>query len=218
MLQREKAEFGQLVKDVMAYYRQDTSAFLLDTWWGACQGFGLEQVKTAMQRHATDAEHGQFAPKVADVVRILAGTATDRAALAWGKVHDAMSRVGAYSDVVFDDPAIHAAVEDCGGWPKLCRTELAELSYLQHRFQAAHRAYTERGEFDYPRLLKGAAGPDNAAMLAKRGLPAPEPAFIGDPKRALRVFQAGGAGKTAITYQSVADQALRGLPTIGGAQ
>ena len=49
----------------------------------------------------------------------LDGTVTDRAALAWGKVLEAMSSVGAYSDVVFDDPAIHAAIEDCGGWVKI---------------------------------------------------------------------------------------------------
>ena len=216
MQQRERAEFGQLVKDVMAYYRQDTSAFLLDTWWGACEGFALEQVKTAMQRHATDAEHGQFAPKVADVVRILAGTATDRAALAWGKTHDAMARVGAYTDVVFDDPAIHATVEDLGGWPKLCRTEIAELSYLQHRFQQSHRAYTERRDFDYPRRLPGDRSPDHE--YEKKGIPLPRPALIGDPDRCRAVYQGGGAAKTAITYTSVADLAMRGLPTLGGRQ
>lgn len=209
MQQSEKATFGQLIKDVMAYYRQDTSRFLLDMWWNACQTFEFEQVQAAMQRHATDPEHGQFAPKVADVVRILAGTATDRAALAWGKCLDAMGRVGAYTDVVFDDPAIHAVVEDLGGWPKLCRTEMAELGYVQHRFCESHRAYTGRGQFDYPRRLAGDRSPDSE--YAKVGLQPPSPALIGCTERAKLVYREGNAaGKTVISFQAL--QAIEAAP------
>lgn len=201
MQRHEKPAFGQLVKDVMAYYRQDTSKFMLDTWWGACQSFDMDQISTAMQRHATDAEHGQFAPKVADVVRILAGTNTDRAQLAWGKTLEAMSSVGAYTDVVFDDPAIHAVVEDMGGWPKLCRTEFKELGYLQHRFCESHRAYTGRGKFAYQRRLHGDRSPDHE--YEKKGIPLPRPALIGDADRCKAVYRGGElSGKTAITLHS----------------
>ena len=210
MQQSEKSTFGQLIKDVMAYYRQDTSKFLLDMWWGASQNFELEQIQAAMQRHATDAEHGQFAPKVADVVRILSGTATDRAALAWGKALDAMSSVGAYTDVVFDDPAIHAAIEDLGGWPKVCRTELKELGYLQHRFCESHRAYTGRGTFDYPRRLTGDRSPDSE--YTKAGLPPPRPALVGNAERAKQVYRAGNlAGKTAISFHAM--DAIEAVPS-----
>ena len=91
----DRKEFGRLLTDVLAYYGKDTSKFTMDVWWQACQSFDLEQVSKALTTHATDPERGQFAPKVADMVRILAGTTTDRAALAWCKVHEAMSAVGA---------------------------------------------------------------------------------------------------------------------------
>lgn len=201
MTDNEKQAFAHLLTDVMAYYRQDATEFMLSVWWGACSRFSMEQVRKALQRHATDPEHGQFAPKVADVVRVLSGTTTDRAALAWGKVHEAMSAVGAYTDVVFDDPAIHAAAEDMGGWPKMCRTDLKELGLLQHRFMQSYRAYVERGQFDYPRRLAGDRSPDNE--YEKVGLKPPHPALIGDPERAKLVFQGGGAGKTAITFAPV---------------
>ena len=201
MHQHERAEFGQLVTDVLAYYRQDASRFVLDLWWNACRPFDFQQVQKAMQRHATDPEHGQFAPKVADLVRILAGTTTDRASLAWGKVLEAMSAVGAYTDVVFDDPAIHAAAEDMGGWPKMCRTETKELGHLQHRFMQSYRAYTERGQFDFPKRLGGDRSPDSE--YEKAGLKLPRPALIGNPERAKQVYQQGGNGKTAITFQSI---------------
>lgn len=198
MQQTDRAAFAQMVTDVLAYYRQDSTKFTLDVWWAACQPFALDQVSKALTAHATDAERGQFPPKVADVVRILAGTATDRAQLAWGKVHEAMSAVGAYQDVVFDDPAIHAAVEDLGGWPKVCRTEVKELSYLQHRFTESYRAYAGRGTFDYPRRLAGDRSPDSE--YEKKGIPLPRPAVVGDRDVAKAVYQGGGAGKARIAY------------------
>ncbi len=205
----ERAPFAQLITDVLAYYRQDASRFVLDLWWNACQPFELSQIRQAMQRHATDAEHGRFAPRVADVVRILAGTAAERAALAWGKTLEAMGSVGAYTDVVFDDPAIHAAVQDLGGWPKVCRTDLSELGYLQHRFCESHRAYTGRGSFDYPRCLGGDRSPDSE--YAKVGLPPPRIAFIGNAQRARLVYDGGNAaGKTAVRFHSL--QALAAAP------
>lgn len=208
----DRAPFAQLITEVLAYYRQDASRFVLDLWWNACQPFDLEQVRVAVQRHCTDPERGQFAPKVADLARILQGTSTDRAALAWGKVHEAMSSVGGYVDVVFDDPAIHAVVEDLGGWPKVCRTETAELSYLQHRFCEAHRAYTGRGQFDYPRRLMGDRSPDHE--YASRGIPLPRPRLVGDAERAMLVLQNGNvAGKTSIT--TLASQAMRLLAGSG---
>lgn len=200
----DKPAFVSLVTDALAYYRQPVSEFTLMVWMQACQGFSLEQVRKAMTAHAMDPDRGQFAPKVADIVRQLGGTTTDRAQLAWGKALEAASRVGAYTDVVFDDPAIHAAIEDLGGWPKFCRTESKDLSYLQHRFCESHKAYTGRGEFDHPRLLMGDRGSD--ALFAKRGLPPPKPALVGDPAAAKAVYESGGVGgKTLVTFKHVAE-------------
>lgn len=210
MLSTDRRRFAGLFADVMAYYRQDVSDFTQGLFWSACENFEFEQVAKAFDRHAKDPEHGQFAPKVADLVRILEGTHTQRAQLAWGKALDAMSRVGSYTDVVFDDPAIHAAIEDLGGWPKVCRTETKELSYLQHRFCESHKAYTGRGQFEYPRRLAGDRSPDYE--YEKKGLKLPRPALIGDEARCKAVYQGGNAaGKTAITYQPFAALALEGV-------
>lgn len=199
MQQSEKAEFGQLIRDVMAFYRQDVSPFALSVWWQACQRFDLEQVRKSLTGHAMDADRGQFAPKPADLVRQLEGTATDRAMIGWGKVLEAMQRVGAYTDVVFDDPAIHAVIEDLGGWPKICRGETKDLGYLQHRFCEAHRAYSAKGQFDYPRQLMGDRSPDE--MFIRKGLKPPRPALIGNTDRARLVFEGGQiGGKTSIAY------------------
>jgi len=206
----EKQKFYAMVSDVMSYYRQDTSAFMLALFWDACKGFEFEQIARAMNQHAKDAERGVYPPKVADIVRALEGTSTDRAGIAWGKVLGAISAVGAYQDVVFDDPAIHAAIVDCGGWTKVCRGEVAELSYLQHRFCQAHKTYTERREFDYPKRLGGDRSPDSEYV--KYGRPLPRPALVGDVEKAKRVLQEGGEGGPKIAF-NVSENALALIET-----
>ena len=198
MKESEKSDFLKLLADVMAYYRQDLSTFAMQVWWDAFQHFDFDQVSRALSKHATDPDRGQFAPKVADLVRVLSGTSTDRAAIAWGKALDAAQRVGAYTDVVFDDAAIHAAIEDLGGWPKFCRSETKELSYLQHRFCEAHRAYVGRESFDFPKVLGGDRSSDD--MYALKGLKPPRPAVIGDTEKAKLVFLSGqtGGGKNIL--------------------
>lgn len=210
MQSSEKQKFAELVTNVMAFYKQDVSEFAVSVWWQACERFDYTQVARALTAHAMDAEKGVFPPKPADVVRALEGTKSDRALIAWGKVHEAMSAVGAYTDVVFDDPAIHAAIEDMGGWPKICRTESDQLSYLQHVFCETHKAYTERGKFEYPRMLGGDRSSDDVYKI--RGMSPPKPAIIGDIDIARMVYVGGNrGGKTQITMSNpVAKLAIQG--------
>lgn len=201
----DRAEFKALLTDALSFYRQDVSKFALQVWWQACERFSMEQVAKALTAHAMDPDRGQFAPKPADIVRQLQGTKTDRSLQAWGKVMDAMQRVGAYTDVVFDDPVIHAALVDLGSWPKLCRTSFDDLSYLQHRFCEGYRAHLTRGVTEYPARLQGDRSSDE--MFAKRGLPPPTPALIGDPAQAQEVMRLGVAS-TALTINRPAVLAL----------
>lgn len=197
----EKSEVAGIISDVLKYYRQPVSEFILGVWMQACEPFEVDQISRALTEHIQDPEHGTFAPKVSDLTRVLQGTSTDRAALAWGKTLEAMSAVGAYTDVVFDDPAIHAVVEDLGGWPKLCRSTYEELSYIQHRFCVSHKAYIGRGTFEYPRMLTGDRAP--LEMYERKGLPVPRPAMVGNLAQCQRVLQQGGAaGKTQITFNT----------------
>jgi len=185
----KKQDFFQMVADVMSYYKQDTSEFMLNVFWDACKDLEFEAVSKAFNAHAKDPDKGQFAPKVADIVRLLQGTKTDRSMVAWGKVYDAMCSVGAYTDVCFDEAAINAAVNDCGGWVKMCRTSMENLSYLQHQFCKSYSAYAGRSDYEYPKVLIGETA--SAALFAKRGLKAPEPRMIGNEQAAKNVYQGG---------------------------
>jgi hypothetical protein len=212
MTPNEQDEFSGLVSAAMAYFGATASPYVLSVWWAACEPYTMEQVRQALTRHAKNPDTGRFAPKVADIVRLLEGTTEDKAALAWGKALDAAQRVGAYSDVVFDDPSIHAAIEDMGGWPKFCRVETKDLSYLQHRFCESYRAYAARGKFEYPRKLGGDRSSDDVYRM--RGLEPPKPHVVGDKAEARLVYKGGSAGGRTVT---IADMGRIVAERIGGA-
>lgn len=211
MTPQDREPFAQLLTDVLGFYGQVTSTFALTVWWEACRNLELAEVQRALSRHAMDPERGMFAPKPADIVRQVQGTPTDRAARAWSITLDAASRVGAYSDVVFDDPIIHVVVEDMGGWPALCRTDGERLSYLQHRFMEAYRAYTHRNDVAaYPRKLTGDRSPDDVYL--NRGMSPPKPVLIGDADSAQRVLASGSdSGRLRITNITDAIPAVLGI-------
>jgi hypothetical protein len=215
----EFQDFRELLANALSFYRQDVTPFMLDVWWQACQGFELGQVRKAMTTHAMDPERGQFQPKPADIVRQLQGTHTDRSLMAWGKVYEAMARVGAYSTVAFDDPCIHLAIEDMGGWPKLCRSTSDELPFVQKRFCDTYKAYSGRQDRPkHPPMLLGAHDAENA----RRGYRSQQPALIGSPATAQAVIQSGefGARTTPIQHllsAAAERKALAGPAIDGGA-
>lgn len=194
MEQTDKKRFAELLNDVMSFYKQDISHFALNIWWEACNGFSYEQVSKALTRHAMDPEKGQFVPKVADIVRVLDGTPTDKAHLAWGKAFNAISRVGPWQDVVFDDAAIHATIEDMGGWVKFCNMKEDEVSFSQSRFVKSYAAYAKQEKFEYTKRLHGAGSPES--FYLEKGLEPPKPRIVGDIDKARLVYKEGGRDET----------------------
>lgn len=203
---QDKAKFSRLITDVLAFYKQDVSSFAMSVWWQACEPFDFEQVSKALNAHAVDPERGQFAPKPADVVKALAGTKTDRARMAWGKAFDAMQGVGAYQSVAFDDPVIHAVIEDLGGWTKLCRSDLKEISFIEHRFCESYRAYSGRPDLSYPSKLIG----EYEAINRHEGKKVAPPILIGNAQKAAEVLRLGSSeSKTQFTVASDVIPALQ---------
>lgn len=181
-------------------YGRTISEGAMSLWWSALERFDIEQVERAFRATVEDPDGGQFMPKPADLIRCIVGTQADRSLVAWGKVLDAMHRVGAYESVVFDDGAIHAAISDMGGWPAVCRSKTDDLPFVQRRFTDLHRAYSLRPDHAYPARLPG----EHEATNALRGHPASPPSLVGDSQRAQQVEQLGtSSAKTAISKADV---------------
>jgi hypothetical protein len=201
----EKQKFLEVLAGVHDFYGKDLTPFSVDVWWRICAGSDFEQVSKAFSQHLADAERGQWMPKPADLVRQLDGTQSDRSRRAWGKVLEAAQRVGAYASVAFDEPAIHAAVEDVGGWIALCRTGMDELPHLERRFCQAYRAYIAPGALmQWQPVLLGETAMNN--RLA--GYPAPSPVLIGDADAAKQTID-GGKAETRAPMVTLADALKR---------
>lgn len=197
MTEDQKDKFLEVLGGVHDFYGKDLSDFAVAVWAQACEAFDVQQVSKALSAHLMDPERGQFMPKPADIVRQLQGTSTDRSLVAWGKVLDAMQRVGAYASVCFDDGLIHASITDMGGWMQLCRSEIDDLPFLQKRFCDGYKAYASRGEVRYPATLVGEHEISNGA----KGYSSAPPVLIGNPDAAERVRLNGVDGpKTQITH------------------
>lgn len=205
----ERSDFGRFGMALSAcaeLYGKTVSEGAMSLWWQVLARFEIEDVERAFREAVESPDGGQFMPRPADLVKRLDGTQSDRSLIAWGKVLDAMQRVGAYRSVVFDDGAIHSAISDMGGWPAICRSETDELPFTQKRFCDLHRAYSARPNATYPARLVG----EHEATNAMHGHESQAPMLIGDAERAHAVEQLGGDGpKTAITAADALPQIRR---------
>lgn len=185
-------------------YGRTVSEGAMSLWWSALERFDIEQVERSFRMLVEDPDGGQFMPKPADIIKRISGTQADRSLIAWGKVLDAAQRVGAYQSVVFDDPAIHSAIVDMGGWPKVCRLPVDDLPFTQKRFCDLHRAYSMRPELSYPARLPG----EHESTNSLNGHEVAPPLLIGDPQRAHEVAKLGGGQRTQVTELSALVPAL----------
>jgi len=152
-------------------------------WWEALQAYDLAAVRAGLNRHVQNPDTGQFMPKPADVVRMLAGTTQDGALAAWAKTDRALRSIGPYQSVVFDDPIIHAVIADMGGWVALGNKTERDWPFIAREFENRYRAYRTAGQLDaYPPVLVGIAQAQNESQ----GLPASAPVLIGDPEQAAK--------------------------------
>lgn len=194
----DRKAFAELLANVMAQQRRDVSTFMVTMWWEACKPFELEQISLAFSAHFMDPERCHFNLQPGDIVRVLQGTKQDRSLVAWGKVYDAMQRVGAYQSVAFDDPSIHLAVEDIGGWVSLCRTMIDELPFVQKRFCDAYKTHTRRPDTPYPSRLIGISEVTNSSAKmsdAQREFIESQTVLVGEKTRVLEVIAGGGNGR-----------------------
>lgn len=180
----EFQRFSMALTACAELYGKTVSEGAMTLWWQALERFDLAQVERAFRLAVESPDTGQFMPRPADIIKRIDGTSADRGLIAWGQVLGAMSRVGAYQSVAFDDPAIHAAIQDLGGWVKLCREESDDLPFVQRRFTDAYRAYVGRPDLPYPAILQG----DHEQVNIAGGRGGNQlPVFIGDKGKAMVV-------------------------------
>jgi hypothetical protein len=192
MREADKPEFSQLIADVYKFYRAEVSTFALSVWWTSMAQYDFAAVREALGRHTMNPDTGQFLPKPADVVKMLAGTTQDTALVAWTMLEKAIRQVGPYQSVCFDDALVNRVVTDMGGWIEFGKVLEDELPFKRNEFVTRYRAFKMRSERpEYPAKLIGIAESENGANLK---VIAP-PVLIGNQERAALVYANGGEQK-----------------------
>lgn len=118
-----------LVADTYSQPRLSEDAVKL--YFKVLSDYSLDEVSQAIMEHI---KQSPYMPKPADIIRIIEGTAEDRASEAWYYVLKAIQQYGYYESVQFDNPAIHYAIERMGGWQKLCQLTEEELPFRERDF------------------------------------------------------------------------------------
>jgi hypothetical protein len=180
--------FQESIEQVYAFYGKDCSRFALDVWWQALKPFDLRAIQDALGRHCVNPDNGQFMPKPADVMRMMEGSTLDSAVQAWTKIERAITSVGTYQTVVFDDPLIHRVISDMGGWPAFGQKSVDEWPFVGKEFQTRYRGYKSRREIpEYPPKLVGLIDGENV----QHGFQEQKPVLIGNEVRARQVIEKG---------------------------
>lgn len=188
MKQSDYDEFVGMVGAVTELYGKAASEFTIAIWWGALKQYDLSAVRKAFDRHVRNPDSGQFAPKPADLIRMMGGTTQDSALVAWAKVDRALRVVGPYRSVVFDDPLVHRVLTEMGGWVALGNKTEEEWPFIGKEFENRYRGYKMRNEVpEYPPVLIGMAEAQNQQV----GFASEPPMLIGDAARAEQVKALG---------------------------
>lgn len=185
-----ESELKQLTNalvSTMKMYDKSIDKHQLQLWAIAIKKAGLNvpEAVNALSDHLINPDRGQFAPRISDVVSSVKGNSASseiQAMIAWGKVKAAISSVGMYSAVCFDDSRINAALEMIGGWLSFSRIEEKEMPFIMNRFI---KAYSASDGAVYPAWLKGIHGKDNLKL-------------IGDPDAASLVYNNGNKKGLAV--------------------
>ncbi|MDR0250206.1 MAG: DUF6475 domain-containing protein [Burkholderiales bacterium] len=194
-------DFRKLLSGVYDFYAKDLSPFAFDVWWKAMSRFDLKAVQQAFDRHLMNPDTGQFIPKPADIVKMLAGRSVDSAQVAWSKVDGAVRGVGPYSSVVFDDPLIHRVIYEMGGWILLCQKTNDDWPFIANEFRTRYQGYKVRGEVpEYQSRMIGIFEFENS----KNGYKHTEIAMIGDAEKA-KIVHANGSNDALLPIKHIGD-------------
>jgi hypothetical protein len=187
MIPTDKTIFVQLLIRTAEGYGKKLSEISLDEYWQTLKRYEFSIIAAAIQKLKYTAINTSFMPTVADVVQSIEGNVETKALRAWYKVEKAVSAIGCYESVVFDDPIIHAVITDLGGWIKLCAQPENQFNFIKHSFTKLYSGHLQQGSLHYPQKLIGVCEQVNAM----HGYAAKSPLMIGDETLALRVYQAG---------------------------
>lgn len=68
---RDRKAFLDLLQSTAGYYERKLALPAFEIYWNGLRRFDLEQVRSAISAHTADPQHGQYMPKISDIVAAL---------------------------------------------------------------------------------------------------------------------------------------------------
>jgi len=214
MKAQDGESFAKALKEVLKSYRQECGTFTLKIWWAALEKHSLDTVLNAMAAYCADPDKCKFAPKAGDIVGMIDGNKVDRKELAVLAFARVLEHVNSYASVVFDDPAIHYAIQvGFGSWVEVGKFNGNEFECQEQRraFISAYTAF-KQGVAYMPRLI-GIHEQNEVATGIPSGV---QTLYIGDKQKALEVEQCGRVGQESLSGLNIGD-ALPVISTVEAA-
>lgn len=123
----------------------------------------------------------KFFPKPAELVEIIMGSASDRAAIAWNTFLDIVRRIGPSDSVVFEDTRLSAIVDYFGGWEEVHKWKSDELTWRRQEFIKIYASLRQPppgrrhiGNIEHQNRVRGFLDHiPETVVIPKKGLPGP---------------------------------------------
>ncbi len=171
------------------YERRKLAPEAVLIYFDALREYDLEAVIAALRRHVKTPGRCDFFPKPGNIEELIVGTKATAALRAWTKVERAIRSHGGYRSVVFDDPVVHAVLDEMGGWVRLCEVGSEKDLEFQRNVFCKRYETTSRAEA-YPAVMRGVL--DIEAI--KYGRKPSEPVLLGNEAISRQVLMLGRSG------------------------
>jgi hypothetical protein len=131
MTNEDRPKFAERMVALAELYSTELSAEAIEIYFRALHDINLEGFQRAVSEAA---RRCKFFPKPVELLELVSGgNAHERASNAWMILQGAVGSHGSYRSVEFEDPVAGRAVQDMGGWLKICRPAEDEV-WMRKRF------------------------------------------------------------------------------------
>ena len=142
-------------------------------WFEDLSKFKIEEIEWAFQKLSREGVHF---PRLAEVLRVIFGTAKTRAVEEFGRCLEASTKSGDHKSVCFCAVTNAVVRSMCGGWPAFV-AELQNVkgrTYLRHAFVEQWSTYAQNGYSVEDKWLPGVHAETNPTLYLAPGDPVPE--------------------------------------------
>ncbi len=179
--------------------------------WDQLKKYHIDDIERAVYAHLSDPDNGCFMITASHVVKFIEGSGDTRSTIAWTKVFDAMSSVGGYRSIVFDDPLIHHVIQDMGGWIYLCNnTKIDREPFVAKEFKAKYETAIIKKPRAISSVLRGMTEMHNMHIDDAK---IEKPILFGDKQKAIEVMN-DNKTRLSLKHELTDDDVIKSLNNV----